>query len=448
MSTDNKNWTVKIHPNLDNIKTFECTNNDLNIGFLWKQIHTLYPITKTLNINDCIIKTKNGIKIESTTKLQSMIESTKTPQIDIYLLTWHNAITTESIIERNETNNDMKQKEYFIFGDEKQKENEVIIIHVGSDNMHCGFSTNDKPIYTIPCIIGRPRHMGVMVGMGGGGSKLGFSVGGAKDINLFRKCILKTHAMPKESCITYIGCFYDYFFDTGNEDVSKEGEKKEEKEKQMFYPSYSWAKSKSINNNDENNEFEYFITCGLNSNILEKDFERNILNLVIVFDISGSMSMSFDGDCESMSKMSVAKDCLIGLLSHLKENDRFGLVLFDDKTIVFQDIMLIKDLDLNILKERIGKINTRGGTNFEVGYLKGRELIEKAIKMDNKMKRSNRIIYLTDMCPNMGITDKNGLFGLTEICVYKYNIYTTFIGMGIDFNTNLVSFITNLKGCN
>ena len=45
------------------------------------------------------------------------------------------------------------------------------------------------------------------------GQNIGFSVGGAKDINNFRENI-KNGYLPVPTDVTYEGLFYDYYFDT------------------------------------------------------------------------------------------------------------------------------------------------------------------------------------------------------------------------------------------
>ena len=74
--------------------------------------------------------------------------------------------------------------------------------------------------------------------------------------------------------------FYDYTFDTGEKEESKE----------LFSPSYSTAISKD----PISNKNELYMTVGLNSNIKQSDFKRKKLNLVVVLDISGSMKSSFN----------------------------------------------------------------------------------------------------------------------------------------------------------
>ena len=110
-------------------------------------------------------------------------------------------------------------------------------------------------------------------------NSIGFSVGGAKDINNFRENITNNF-LPLATDITYEGLFYDYFFDTG---ITKACDK-------LFCPSYTSALSKDPFSKKE----EYFLSVGLNSGIEQKDFSRKKLNLVIVIDISGSMEEEFD----------------------------------------------------------------------------------------------------------------------------------------------------------
>ena len=69
-------------------------------------------------------------------------------------------------------------------------------------------------------------------------TNIGFSTGGAKDINNFRENI-KEGYFPISTDITYNGLFYDYTFDTGNSTTNQED---------LFYPSYSTAISKDPKN--------------------------------------------------------------------------------------------------------------------------------------------------------------------------------------------------------
>jgi Ca-activated chloride channel family protein len=91
-------------------------------------------------------------------------------------------------------------------------------------------------------------------------STLGFSTGGAKDINNFRENI-KEGYFPLVSDITYEGVYYDYYFDTGK-DLREYDE--------MFYSTATTAVSKD----PISEKNEYYVSVGLNSNIKQEDFSR------------------------------------------------------------------------------------------------------------------------------------------------------------------------------
>ena len=278
-------------------------------------------------------------------------------------------------------------------------------------------------------------------------SSMGFSTGGAKDINNFRENI-KQGYLPLFTDITYEGLFYDYYFDTGNKEKCDE----------LFCPSYSSAISKDPISGEEN----YYVSVGLNSGIKESDFDRKKLNLVVVLDISGSMSSSFDryyydqfgNQIENegfdsreagKSKMKVASESVVDLLSHLNENDRFGMVLFDNSAVIGKPMSLVGETDMEEIKKHILDLQPRGGTNMAAGMRMGTDQYDKLF--ENSDEYENRIIFLTDAMPNIGDTSENGLLGMTKSNA-RNKIYTTFIGVGIDFNTELIESITKIRGAN
>ena len=273
-------------------------------------------------------------------------------------------------------------------------------------------------------------------------STIGFSTGGSKNINNFRENI-KNNYFPISTDITYNGLFYDYYFNTGN--TSKVNNTTD-----MFYPVYSTAISKDPISKAP----EYYMTVGLNSNIKESDFERKKLNLVVVMDISGSMSSGFnsyyyDGknknNEENKSKMQIANESLNLLLDELKPEDRVGIVLFDDSSYLAKPMNLVKETNIAAIKNHVLEIKAQGGTNFDVGYKEGTELFTK--EMLNDSEYENRIIVITDAMPNMGKTSKSEL--AEDVKENANNgIYTTFIGVGVDFNTEVIETLSDVKGSN
>ena len=275
------------------------------------------------------------------------------------------------------------------------------------------------------------------------GAIIGFSTGGAKDIENFRENI-KNGYFPISTDITYNGIFYDYVFDTGSKKESTE----------LFSPSYSTAISKD----PISNKNEYYMTVGLNSNIKESDFARKKLNLTVVLDISGSMSSSFrsyyyDGfnnneetKDSDKSKMQIANEAVNILIDQLKDDDRFGMILFDDQAYLGKPLSLVGETDINAIKNHILEIQANGGTYFEAGYTKATELYNE-YKNINSDEYENRIIVITDAMPNIGNTSKEGLLDFVKKNS-ENKIFTTFIGVGVDFNTELIEKISDVKGAN
>ena len=279
-------------------------------------------------------------------------------------------------------------------------------------------------------------------------STIGLSVGGAKDVNNFRENI-KNGYFPITTDITYNGLFYDYIFDTGAQKESKE----------LFSPSYSTAISKD----PISGKNEVYMTVGLNSNIKQSDFKRKKLNLVVVLDISGSMDSGLNSyyydqftgkekkeqennEDENKTKMQIANESVNVLIDQLKDDDRFGMVLFDNSAYLGKPISLVKNTDISAIKKHILEIEANGGTNFEAGYTKATELFKEYLNV-NSYEYENRIIVITDAMPNYGETSDEGLMKYVKENAEK-GIYTSFIGVGVDFNTELTEAICYAKGAN
>jgi Ca-activated chloride channel family protein len=83
---------------------------------------------------------------------------------------------------------------------------------------------------------------------------------------------------------------------------------------------------------------------------------------------------------------------------------------------------------------------------MEAGMKEGTKLFEGYKNIDYS-QYENRIIFLTDAMPNIGITSEEGLLNMTGTNSGN-KVYTTFIGIGVDFNTELIEEITKIRGAN
>jgi Ca-activated chloride channel family protein len=274
---------------------------------------------------------------------------------------------------------------------------------------------------------------------------IGFAVGGSKDVNNFRENI-KHGYLPLPTDMTCEGLYYGYYFDTGQ---TKSCNK-------LYCPSYSYA----VTRDPFSNRTEYYLSVGLNSGLKESDFERKKLNLVIVLDISGSMSSPFNfyyydqfgnqtelpWEEQHMQKIEVAKDAVVSILDQLKDDDRFGIVLYNSQAYLLQGMTTVRHADMGEVYDRISEIMANDSTNLAAGMELGTELVDKYSDYD-PFDYENRIIFLTDAMPNTGETGERSLLHLLKDNADNH-IYTTFIGIGVDFNTELIEYITKTRGAN
>ena len=192
----------------------------------------------------------------------------------------------------------------------------------------------------------------------------------------------------------------------------------------------------------------------------EADFKRKKLNLVVVMDISGSMGSSFDqyyydrfgnkvelkGEEAGQSKIQIASKSVNSMLDHLQADDRFGLVLFDDSAYLAKPLSKIGVTDMAKLKKHISDLSEQGSTNMQAGLEKGTELFGEMAGADPD-QYENRIVFVTDAMPNTGGTDEQDLLKLfSDNAGQKIN--STFIGVGVDFNTELVDGLAKIRGAN
>lgn len=313
-----------------------------------------------------------------------------------------------------------------------------------TDTRRSWFSKSTKPSsYQPPVTSAQPAPSAIT------NDSIGLSVGGAKDVNNFRENI-KNNFLPLPTDLTYEGLYYDYYFDTGLTEACTK----------LFCPSYTSAVSKDPFSKKD----EFFLSVGLNSGIQQKDFARKKLNLLIVQDISGSMSSKFnqyyydqfgnsvrlDEDLSEIdrnkTKMEISNISTVDLMGHLNNEDTFGVVLFDDQAYLAKSLKKVGETDMEKIQGHIMDLTPRGGTNMSAGILEAtKQFAEFAGANSNEYE--NRIIFLTDAMPNTGYTGGDDLLAMTQKNADN-KIYTTFIGIGVDFNTELVEKISKIRGAN
>lgn len=301
---------------------------------------------------------------------------------------------------------------------------------------------------------------------GGGDASVGVAVGGAGDANAFRANVREGY-VPQPTDVTYEGLYHDYYFDTGGTGACD----------RRFCPAYSRA----VTRDPLSNRTERYLTVGLTSGLSRADFERPPLDLVVVVDTSDSMSDRIDryyyddsggvgstavddaddGSVadeegrERVSKMAAARSAVRSMVGQLGPDDRVGIVAFSDEARVVRDLRTV-DGGVNAT---VDGLHAGGGTNLAAGMRTAELLAEGAgggesgdaaegsDGDDTRDRRQTRVVYVTDAMPNAGATGSDGLRGrLSELADRR--IYSTFVGVGVDFNSRLTNAIGSVEGAN
>ena len=279
------------------------------------------------------------------------------------------------------------------------------------------------------------------------GGTIGLSTGGAKDITSFRDNVANGY-LPLPTDVTYEGLFYDYFFDTGQTRPAAK----------LYDPSYAFA----VTRDPFSRQTEYYLSVGLNSGLKESDFERKRLNLVIVLDVSGSMSEYYDQyyydraghridayaeeGINRPNKMDSAQDAVISILNQLTSDDQFAIVLFNGTATLAKPMGLVRRTSMGSIRDHILDTVAGGSTNLDAGLDMATAQFRGLAEI-NSYDYENRIIVLTDAQPNTGDYSASGLSRTVERNA-ESRIYTTFIGIGVDFNSQLIELVTKTKGAN
>ena len=274
---------------------------------------------------------------------------------------------------------------------------------------------------------------------------LGFAAGGASNVADFRRNIEEGY-LPIPESLPYEGLFYNYYFDTGESGECSS----------LFCPSYATA----ITEDPLGDATDRYFTVGLNSTLSTESFERKRLDVVIVLDISGSMSSEFDQyyydrfgnkhtveEGDTRSKMAVARDALVALTEQLEPDDRLGIVLFNNGASVAKPLRRVEATDMDAIRGHVREdIRAGGGTNIADGMSEAADMLGEYADADPTEVETRQIV-VTDAMPNLGETDDQAL--QDRLAGYAEDgIHTSFVGVGVDFNPKLVDQITAVRGAN
>jgi hypothetical protein len=241
---------------------------------------------------------------------------------------------------------------------------------------------------------------------------------GAMDINSFEENI-KYKRLPPSSSLTYEGFINQNYFPIN----SRETEKR-----------ISCETSYSIIKDPLDSNQTVFLNLLVKSKFDGMGNRNKPIDIVVILDISGSMNSSLSG---GMSCLNLAKTAIIQLGKMMNEHDKLGLCTFDDRGYdIFEMFEMKKHMDF---EAKISPIVTQGGTTLYAGLKQGYDMMIR--NMDNSHHK--RMIFMTDM----NSSNDNQFLGLLKKASEE-GIYTSIIGIGMDFNSSYAEVASKIRGAN
>jgi Ca-activated chloride channel family protein len=179
----------------------------------------------------------------------------------------------------------------------------------------------------------------------------------------------------------------------------------------------------------------YLVGVGFATNIEEKKWKRDPVNLIAVVDKSGSM----DGEPLELVRKSLAE-----LATQLRAGDQMTIVLYGDRAHVHLATTPAENHGVDRILASIWSIRSEGSTSMEAGLRLGYSIADNTAPA---FKGRTRLMLFTDERPNTDATDAESFMGMA-IERSREGVGLTTIGVGVQFGAELATRIGSVRGGN
>ncbi len=181
------------------------------------------------------------------------------------------------------------------------------------------------------------------------------------------------------------------------------------------------------------NQGYYYVEAKAVASSAMRTTKRLPLNLSLVIDQSGSMA----GE-----KLVYAKQAAKHVIDQLSPEDYVSIVTYGTTVEVLATSNKVGDK--MVLRNRIDAIQSIGSTNLSGGMMEGYAQVKSTFHSGYV----NRVLMLSDGQANVGITDIATLQNIARNQVNQNNITISTFGIGLDFNENLMTSISEFGSGN
>jgi Ca-activated chloride channel family protein len=179
----------------------------------------------------------------------------------------------------------------------------------------------------------------------------------------------------------------------------------------------------------------YLVGVGFASNIDEKKWRRDPVNLIAVVDKSGSMSGK---------PLELVRESLAEVAKQLRSGDQITIVLYGDRAHVHLGTTPVDRDGVGRILASISSIESSGSTSMEAGLRLGYSIAGTTAAA---FRGRTRLMLFTDERPNTDATDAQSFMGLA-VAHSREGVGLTTIGVGVQFGAELATKIGSVRGGN